>query len=136
MSGSAKNTMIIAILANSTTTVNTPSMDIPPPRYGHCALSDGDSLYVYGGVGIMGTMPYHLSDLWQFNSSTLVWQSMGNSSFQVSHCNMMKSGSSLMVFGVDMANSLEIWQYSLTVSSWRKVPYSYGYAVVGEGATW
>lgn len=52
-----------------------PCADMPSPRASACACTLGDKAYIFGGRDSAGN---YLKDVWEYNSKTDSWRSLGN----------------------------------------------------------
>lgn len=98
------------------------SGDLPPPRLDHSLVTDGQSLYMFGGRG-----PEQLDDLWRFDLATSTWERIdvpSGPSARFGHNAIYDSPSErIIVFGgqagADFFN--DVWAFDLPTGEWAEL---------------
>ena len=112
----------------------------PPPRYGHSAVVEGDSMYVFGGE----RSSYSFNDVWAFNFVTGSWSFVATKGappsprFDHSAVTTALDGHPRMIIlgGRDQAGiKADMWALDLTKFEWTKLADTTGAGTLfGHGA--
>jgi len=116
----ASPTTTAAPTTASTTAVPTYAAVVPKPRWNHCSVAIGTSIYVYGGYTLYNGFQITTDDFWVFNTVSRIWSQISSTTTvggRTGHTCVTPDSDSILLFGgEDKFGSLsnQLWRFEIS----------------------